>query len=81
MGTRDVRQRALQKIAALSATSSAATFDRSDLDRLCKATRGHARAKEASGGAGRGQSLSRVPMVNTPKTRYPLRQPLTSLII
>lgn len=80
MGTRDVRQRALQKIAALSATNSVATFDRSDLDRLCKATRGHARAKEVPGAAGRGQSLSRVPMVNTPKIRDPLRQPLTSLI-
>ncbi|KAM7223539.1 hypothetical protein V8F06_001013 [Rhypophila decipiens] len=35
---RDIRQRALQRIAALSATSPSTSFDKSDLDRLCKAS-------------------------------------------
>ncbi|KAK8095944.1 Phosphatidylinositol 3 [Apiospora kogelbergensis] len=58
---RDIRQQALQKIALLSATSSATSFDKSDLDRLCRATNGHARGREVNGGS-RGHSLSRVPM-------------------
>ncbi|KAH6648308.1 phosphatidylinositol 4-kinase [Truncatella angustata] len=56
---RNIRQQALQKIAALSATSSITSFDRSDLDRLCKAT-GHGKGRE--NGSARGQSLARVPM-------------------
>ncbi|KAK8055377.1 Phosphatidylinositol 4-kinase STT4 [Apiospora rasikravindrae] len=56
---RDIRQQALQKIAVLSATSPATSFDKTDLDRLCRATNGHARGKEAVNGA---HSLSRVPM-------------------
>ncbi|KAI0486319.1 phosphatidylinositol 3 [Xylaria cf. heliscus] len=61
---RDIRQRALEKIAALSASSSIASFDRSDLDRLCKATSLHGRAKDAVNGAGRStaSSLGQVPM-------------------
>ncbi|ORY66037.1 uncharacterized protein BCR38DRAFT_366240 [Pseudomassariella vexata] len=58
---RNIRQQALQKIATLSASSSATSFDRSDLDRLCRAT-GHGRGKETTNGSGRGQSLARVPM-------------------
>lgn len=56
---RDIRQQALQKIAALSASSVITSFDRSDLDRLCKAT-GQGKAKE--NGSARGHSLARVPM-------------------
>ncbi|KAK8088128.1 phosphatidylinositol 3 [Apiospora hydei] len=56
---RDIRQQALQKIALLSATSPATSFDKTDLDRLCRATNGHARGKEVVNGA---HSLSRVPM-------------------
>ncbi|KAI1338583.1 phosphatidylinositol 3 [Xylariaceae sp. FL0016] len=56
---RNIRQQALQKIAALSASSSSTSFDRSDLDRLCKAT-----APSPVNGSSRGQysSLARVPM-------------------
>ncbi|KAK8139069.1 Phosphatidylinositol 4-kinase [Apiospora sp. TS-2023a] len=56
---RDIRQQALQKIAVLSATSAATSFDKTDLERLCRATNGHARGKEAANGT---RSLSRVPM-------------------
>ncbi|KAF2973077.1 hypothetical protein GQX73_g651 [Xylaria multiplex] len=61
---RDVRRRALEKIAVLSASNSATSFDRSDLDRLCRATSLHARGKEAVNGAARGTaaSLGQVPM-------------------
>ncbi|KAI0863222.1 phosphatidylinositol 3 [Xylaria cubensis] len=61
---RDIRQRALEKIAALSASSSIASFDRSDLDRLCKATSSHGRAKDVVNGAVKGtvSSLGKVPM-------------------
>ncbi|KAK2628177.1 hypothetical protein QTJ16_002823 [Diplocarpon rosae] len=34
--SRNIRRKALQKIAALSATSSTTTFDNSDLERLCR---------------------------------------------
>ncbi|KAI0012168.1 hypothetical protein F4779DRAFT_569677 [Xylariaceae sp. FL0662B] len=62
---RNIRQQALQKIAALSATNSIAAFDRSDLDRLCRATSNYGKGKEAVNGlAARGHpsSLARVPM-------------------
>ncbi|KAJ2993077.1 hypothetical protein NUW58_g1957 [Xylaria curta] len=60
---RDIRQRALEKIAALSASNSVHSFDRSDLDRLCRATSLHGRAKEAVNGASRSTaSLGQVPM-------------------
>ncbi|KAK0730577.1 hypothetical protein B0H67DRAFT_639064 [Lasiosphaeris hirsuta] len=38
---RDIRQSALQRIAALSATGPSAPFDKSDLDRLCRAAPSH----------------------------------------
>ncbi|KAI1873164.1 uncharacterized protein JN550_003417 [Neoarthrinium moseri] len=60
---RDIRQRALQKIAALSATSSITAFDRSDLDRLCKATaHGNGKSRDGANGSARGYSLAKVPM-------------------
>ncbi|KAI6093979.1 hypothetical protein F4821DRAFT_8710 [Hypoxylon rubiginosum] len=61
---RNVRQQALQKIALLSATSSTTAFDRSDLDRLCRATNLRGKGKEATNGSARGyhSSLARVPM-------------------
>jgi phosphatidylinositol 4-kinase len=62
---RNIRQRALEKIAALSAPSSTTSFDQSDLDRLCKATSVYGRGKEAVNGAARStaSSLGQVPMV------------------
>ncbi|OTB08673.1 hypothetical protein M426DRAFT_316686 [Hypoxylon sp. CI-4A] len=61
---RNIRQQALQKIALLSATSATTTFDRSDLDRLCRATNIRGKGKEATNGSARGKpsSLARVPM-------------------
>ncbi|KAI0842260.1 hypothetical protein F5Y06DRAFT_259383 [Hypoxylon sp. FL0890] len=61
---RNIRQQALQKIAVLSATSSTTAFDRSDLDRLCRATNIRAKGKEAANGSARGysSSLARIPM-------------------
>ncbi|KAI1382356.1 hypothetical protein F4677DRAFT_401744 [Hypoxylon crocopeplum] len=61
---RNVRQQALQKIAVLSATSSTTAFDRSDLDRLCRATNVRGKGKETANGSARGypSSLARVPM-------------------
>ncbi|KAI1156175.1 phosphatidylinositol 3 [Nemania diffusa] len=61
---RDIRQRALEKIAALSASSSTTSFDRSDLDRLCRATSLHSRGKEAVNGTVKSTacSLGQVPM-------------------
>ncbi|KAK7748423.1 Phosphatidylinositol 4-kinase stt4 [Diatrype stigma] len=62
---RNIRQQALQKIAALSAANSTTSFDRSDLDRLCKATTpAHGKGKEPANGSARGHhpSLARVPM-------------------
>lgn len=63
---RSIRQQALQKIAALSAANTSTSFDRSDLDRLCKATApAHGKGKEPANGSVRGNhpSLARVPMV------------------
>ncbi|KAI1176871.1 phosphatidylinositol 3 [Nemania sp. FL0916] len=61
---RDIRRRALEKIAALSASSSTTSFDRSDLDRLCRATSLHSRGKDGVNGTSRGAapSLGQVPM-------------------
>ncbi|TLD12636.1 uncharacterized protein PgNI_02942 [Pyricularia grisea] len=42
----NIRQRALEKIALLSAKTPSATFDKSDLSRLCKACPTHAKTKE-----------------------------------
>lgn len=62
---RDIRQRALEKIASLSASSSITSFDRSDLDRLCRATSLHNKGKEAVNGTTKSAapSLGQVPMV------------------
>ncbi|KAB5580782.1 hypothetical protein GE09DRAFT_1183023 [Coniochaeta sp. 2T2.1] len=63
--SRDIRQRALQKIAALSATSSTTSFDRSDLDKLCRAVPSHGQPREATNGHRATPHLSgvqRVPM-------------------
>ncbi|KAK6954237.1 hypothetical protein Daesc_004203 [Daldinia eschscholtzii] len=61
---RNIRQQALQKIAVLSATSSTTSFDKSDLDRLCRATNIRGKGKEGVNGSARGyqSSLARVPM-------------------
>ncbi len=65
MMSRDIRQRALQKIAALSVANAAASFDMSDLDRLCKACPSHGKAREVTNGHSVKQytMLGRVPMV------------------
>ncbi|KAI0016068.1 hypothetical protein F4780DRAFT_711330 [Xylariomycetidae sp. FL0641] len=59
---RNIRQQALQKIAGISATSAITSFDKSDLDRLCKATSGPGKNREGTNGSVGGQSLGRVPM-------------------
>ncbi|EQL00905.1 phosphatidylinositol 3-kinase 3 [Ophiocordyceps sinensis CO18] len=62
---RDVRAKALEKIASLSAAGSTTALDRSDLDKLCRACNSGARGREfAHGGPGAKQagSLGRVPM-------------------
>lgn len=58
----DIRAKALQKIAALSASSTTA-FDRSDLDRLCTACHSGGRSKSGPNGAP-SKSLN-WPMVGT----------------
>ncbi|CAK7204679.1 Phosphatidylinositol 4-kinase stt4 [Sporothrix eucalyptigena] len=62
MASRDIRQRALQKIAALSATSSTSAFEKSDLDRLCKACPSHAKAPTTANGYASRSLAGRVPM-------------------
>ncbi|KAI1820794.1 phosphatidylinositol 3 [Xylaria intraflava] len=61
---RDIRQRALEKIAALSASSPVHSFDRSDLDRLCRATTSHGPGNEAVNGAAKSTAslVGQVPM-------------------
>ncbi|KJZ76543.1 hypothetical protein HIM_03879 [Hirsutella minnesotensis 3608] len=62
---RNVRAKALEKIASLSAAGSTSTLDRSDLDRLCRACHSAGRARDAAhGGPGPKQagSLGRIPM-------------------
>ncbi|KAI0203958.1 phosphatidylinositol 3 [Astrocystis sublimbata] len=61
---RDTRQRALEKIAALSASSSLSSFDRSDLDRLCRAASLQGRSRDQVNGPPQSPapSLGRVPM-------------------
>ncbi|KAI1326204.1 phosphatidylinositol 3 [Xylariaceae sp. FL0255] len=58
---RNIRQQALEKIAALSASNSTASFDRSDLDRLCKATSIRSKGR-GDGLNGSAKSLAQVPM-------------------
>ncbi|KAM0343322.1 hypothetical protein ACHAPU_008643 [Fusarium lateritium] len=60
--TGDIRSKALQKIASLSATSSTTSFDRSDLDRLCRACHAGAKSKDYANGYSNRNSLGRVPM-------------------
>lgn len=62
---RNIRQRALEKIAAISAASSTTSFDKSDLERLCKAAPSHGKIRENGNGHGPGSSagVGRVPMV------------------
>lgn len=65
--TRDIRAKALQRIAALSAESSTTSFDKSDLDKLCRACHS-ARGREYNhGGYSTKQagSLGRIPMVRS----------------
>ncbi|KAH8889500.1 phosphatidylinositol 3 [Thozetella sp. PMI_491] len=49
---RNIRQRALEQIAALSASGSIASFDKSDLDRLCRAAPANGRPRENGNGLG-----------------------------
>lgn len=70
---RDLRRQALQRLAALATTSSITSFDKSDLDRLCRAT--PSRHVPASAANGHHASLSRpevgrVPMVANPDSPY-----------
>ncbi|KAF9770430.1 hypothetical protein IL306_012054 [Fusarium sp. DS 682] len=58
----DIRSKALQKIASLSASSSTTSFDRSDLDRLCRACHAGAKSKDYVNGYQNKSSLGRVPM-------------------
>jgi phosphatidylinositol 4-kinase A len=61
----EIRQKALQKIAVLSAANPSTSFDRSDLDRLCKACHNVGKGKEIANGyiSKQSSSLGRVPMV------------------
>ena len=61
---RDIRAKALQKIASLSAANL--SFDQSDLDRLCGACHAGAKNREYSNGGVNAKvmgSLGKVPMV------------------
>ncbi|KAH7326609.1 hypothetical protein B0I35DRAFT_347383 [Stachybotrys elegans] len=61
--SRPIRARALEKIASLSASSSTTSFDRSDLDKLCRACHVVGKARDYSNGGSRPPtSLGRVPM-------------------
>ncbi|GJC99740.1 pephosphatidylinositol 3 [Colletotrichum higginsianum] len=59
---RDIRQRALEKIASLSAASPRTSFDRSDLDRLCKATQTAGKGVNGHSAKQPSSSLGRCPM-------------------
>lgn len=73
---RDVRRQAFERLAALATSASSTTsFDKSDLDRLCKVTApGRAAPPPAVNGNGTGAAASslarpdvgRVPMVANP---------------
>jgi phosphatidylinositol 4-kinase A len=62
---RDIRRRALEQIATLSATGSSVSFDKSDLDRLCKAVPNHGKLRDTSNGYDQSQKhgVGRHPMV------------------
>jgi phosphatidylinositol 4-kinase len=57
-----IRAKALEKIASLSAASSS-PIERSDLDRLCRACHSGARGKDYANGVKSTGSLGKVPMV------------------
>ncbi|KAK0628135.1 hypothetical protein B0T17DRAFT_141564 [Bombardia bombarda] len=65
---RDIRQKALQRIAVLSATRPSTSFDKSDLDRLCRAASSHVNhASPYHGANGHGArphrpEVGRIPM-------------------
>lgn len=61
---RDIRSKALERIAALSAAKTTVLFEKSDLDRLCKACPSHATGKTVVNGTDsrKPPSLGRVPM-------------------
>ncbi|KAL1836941.1 hypothetical protein VTJ49DRAFT_4454 [Mycothermus thermophilus] len=62
---RDLRSQALQRLAALSASSPTASFDRSDLDRLCRASPNRHGQPAVNGHSASSSSLgevARVPM-------------------
>ena len=61
--SRDIRAKALEKIAALSASSNNNSFDRSDLDRLCRACHSAGRGREYASNGNQAGALGRVPMV------------------
>lgn len=66
---RDIRSKALERIAALSASKPTAPFEKSDLDRLCRACpshQHHTRARSGTNGSEhrKPSSLGRVPMVS-----------------
>jgi phosphatidylinositol 4-kinase len=61
--SRDIRRKALQKIAALSATSPSTAFDSSDLDRLAKGCPTHGKAKSNGLAKGASRPLVGSPMV------------------
>ncbi|KAK6587321.1 hypothetical protein PZA11_000611 [Diplocarpon coronariae] len=60
--SKNIRRKALQKIAALSATSSTTTFDNSDLERLCKGCPVKTNAKSNGTTKGESGSLANSPM-------------------
>lgn len=78
---RNIRSRALQQIAALSASNPAASFDQSDLDKLCRVSvkQGHS-ASGAVNGHGpsspssvppAGPDVGRIPMVRRQRSSAP----------
>ncbi|TVY83834.1 Phosphatidylinositol 4-kinase STT4 [Lachnellula suecica] len=62
--SRNIRRQALQKIAALSATSCTTSYDDSDLDKLSRGCPNHGKSKDKSNGYTQGgsDSLARSPM-------------------
>jgi phosphatidylinositol 4-kinase len=70
--TRDIRAKALEKIASLSAASTNTSFDRSDLDKLCRACHSGGRSREYNHGSYSSKSvgsLGRIPMVSSSTMR------------
>ncbi|KAF4634881.1 hypothetical protein G7Y89_g3229 [Cudoniella acicularis] len=56
--SRNIRRKALQKIAALSATSSASSFDNSDLEKLSRGCSNYVKPNNTSNGYAKGGSRS-----------------------